>query len=56
LLLTSIYTILVRIEGPLKIQNDALYVVVPDKDILVTIDKDDNVVLRKDIAKLIKKK
>lgn len=55
LLLTSIYTILVRIEGPLKIQNDALYVVFPDKDMLVTIDKDDNVVLRKDIAKLIKK-
>lgn len=55
LLLTAIYTILVRIEGPLKIQNDVLYAVVPDKDMLVTIDKDDNVTLRRDIAKLIKK-
>lgn len=53
LLLTAIYTILVRIEGPLKIQNDVLYVVVPDKDILVTIDKDDNVILRSDIKKMI---
>jgi hypothetical protein len=55
LLLTAIYTILVRIEGPLKIQNDVLYVVVPDKDILVTVDKDDNVTLRSDIDKLINK-
>lgn len=55
LLLTSIYTIISRIEGPLKIQNDALYVVVPDKDILVTIDKDDNITLRRDIANLINK-
>ena len=55
LLLTSIYTILVRIEGPLKIQNSVLYHVIPDKDMLVTIDKDDNVTLRKDIAKIINK-
>ena len=55
LLLTSIYTILVRIEGPLKIQNSVLYHVIPDKDMLVTIDKDDNVTLRKDIDKIIKK-
>lgn len=55
LLLTAIYTILVRIEGPLKIKNDALYVVVPDKDMLVIIDKDDNVTLRSDINKLINK-
>lgn len=54
LLLTAIYTILARIEGPLKIKNNALYVVVPDEDMLVTIDKDDNVILRSDIAKLIK--
>ena len=53
LLLTSIYTILVRIEGPLKIKNAVLYVVIPDKDMLVTIDKDDNVILRSDIDKLI---
>ena len=53
LLLTAIYTILVRIEGPLKIKNDVLYVVVPDKDMLVTIDKDDNVILRSDIKKMI---
>ena len=55
LLLTSIYTILVRIEGPLKIQNSVLYHVIPDKDMLVTIDKDDNVTLRKDIVKIINK-
>jgi len=55
LLLTSIYTILVRIEGPLKIQNSVLYHVIPDKDMLVTIDKDDNVTLRRDIANLINK-
>lgn len=55
LLLTSIYTILVRIEGPLKIQNDMLYVVVSDEDMLVTVDKDDNVVLRSDINYLINK-
>jgi hypothetical protein len=30
-------------------------IVVPDKDILVTIDKDDNVTLRRDIANLINK-
>ena len=53
LLLTSIYTILVRIEGPLKIQNAVLYHVISDKDMLVTIDKDDNVILRSDIAKII---
>lgn len=55
LLLTSIYTILVRIEGPLKIQNDMLYVCISDDDMLVIIDADDNVILRSDIDKLINK-
>jgi hypothetical protein len=55
LLLTSLYTIIVRIEGPLKIQNAMTHEVIPDKDMLVTIDKDDNVTLRSDIVKLINK-
>lgn len=54
LLLTAIYTILVRIEGPLKIKNAELYEVVSDDYMLVIIDNDDNVVLRSDINKLIK--
>lgn len=55
LLLTAIYTIISRIEGPLKIKNTELYEVVSDNYMLVIIDKDDNVILRSDIANLIDK-
>ena len=55
LLLTAIYTILVRIEGSLKIKNTELYEVVDDEYMLVIVDKDDNVILRSDIDKLINK-
>lgn len=55
LLLTSIYTIIARVEGPLKIKNKSSYIVVSEDDMLITIDNEDNVKLRNDIAKLIDK-
>ena len=55
LLLTAVYTIIVRIEGPLKIKNKASYIVVSDDDMILTIDEKDNVTLRDDIAILIDK-
>lgn len=55
LLLTSIYTIIARVEGPLKIKNKSSCIVVSDDDMLITIDNEDNVKLRNDIAKLIDK-
>lgn len=56
LLMVSIYTIVARIQGPIKIQNSSYICEESDKNILVTIDENENVTLRSDIKKLIFKK
>lgn len=53
LLMVAIYTILVRIQGPVKIQQSSYCCDEPDKNLLVRIDENENVTLRSDIKKMI---
>ena len=54
LILTSIYTIITRIEGPIRIQSSPLSCFEKKLDLLVIIDENDNVVLRNDIENILK--
>ncbi len=53
LLMVAIYTIIVRIQGPVKIQQSSYCYDEPDKNLLVIIDENENVTLRSDIKKMI---
>lgn len=55
LLLTAIYTIVKRIEGPIRIQNSDICCYEKLEDMLVIIDENDNVIIRKDIEKILTK-
>lgn len=55
LILSAVYTVLDRVEGPLIFYVGASYIVPDKKDILLVVDENDDVKLRSDIKNILSK-
>lgn len=55
LILQYLWVVLSRVQGPVIIQSEPLYVCQKTKNLLARVDKDDNVILRSDILNILKR-
>lgn len=55
LILQYLWVVLSRVQGPMIVQSEPLYVCQKTKDLLARVDKDDNVILRSDILNILRR-